>query len=305
MSIFKSLAVWVLKQWSRIKVAPGLLYQIVEKYAPSLYTRPLKTKLFNGYEVECDIREIVQQVIYFYGYYEAVETYFAMAFIKKGDTVIDAGANIGYYSLVAANCVGPGGRVHSFEPIPRNFSHLQDHIHSNHLDKIVTVNNYGVWDKEEEIEFTLSKNTESNFGTYSAGEQADVVEKITCRTLRLDNYVKKNNIHKVNFLKIDVEGAEWAALQGAEETIKRDKPVILLEVCKYTCDRFGYDQNVMWEFLKPLGYKMYLIRNSSKKSHIIDSLEGLEQDNVILFTGDLPSRLAQDWSLKTLRENVF
>ncbi|MEM7647144.1 MAG: FkbM family methyltransferase [Pseudomonadota bacterium] len=301
----KKLGVRSLKTWGEMKVAPGYLYQTLENWAPRLYYQNLEGRLFNGYKVDCDIREVVQQLIYFFGYYEAIETFWVSQILQPGQTMLDAGANLGYFSLVGAQIVGAQGQVHSFEPIPANFKRLKNHIKLNHLESVVHANNVGLWDQNEVLDFGISEETANNFGTFSVGSKDNLVNQLQCQVIKIDDYVSEKKVSKVDFLKMDVEGAELKALIGAQRTLERDRPTLLIEICKYTCDRFGYDQEEIWQLLKPLGYKMVLISNSQKASKGLESLSGLLQENVLFYQGNLPKTLLDSWDIKQVRRDFF
>lgn len=305
MFVLKYLFLYFLRFWAWLKLAPGYLYQFIDRHGGKLYIQPSPRRLFNNLIVVCDIRESIQRILYFFGYYEGPETFFTMNLLKRGDRVIDAGANIGYYSLVAANCVGGEGRVYSFEPIPVNYMRLKKHITLNHLEQVVTVNNMGLWDENKELQFSQSQDKHDNFGTFSAGIKEQVAQTFACPVVRLDDYVKQNQIARVDFIKMDVEGAELLALKGAIQTIRRDRPTVLLEICRYTCERFGYQADDIWELLRPLGYRMHLIGKSSGKSRDLKDLSGVEQANVVFYQGELPAVLRGQWSLKELRRTLF
>lgn len=305
MEVLKKIAVQTLKSWADLNLAPGYLYQTIERGAPHLYSKNLAGQLFNGCQVDCDIRETIQQLIYFFGYYEAIETFWVTQVLKPGDVMIDAGANLGYFSLIGAHVVGDSGQVHSFEPIPDNFKRLEKNIGMNQFDKIVRINNQGVWDQKEVLHFGLSHQTANNFGTFSAGSKENLAHQFDCPVVCLDDYVQEQKLDRLDFIKMDVEGAEWKALLGAEKTLKKFKPHLLIEICKYTCDRFGYDQNVIWELLKPMGYKMHLIGQSSQTSRPLESLDGILQDNVLFYQDELPVTLQESWDLKSLRKSFF
>ena len=305
MRMVKSPGQYFLKAWGDSKIAPGIHYQAVQKMAPMLYAGPLQAELFNKTKVNCDIRESIQQILYFMGYYEAIETYFISQLVKKDQVVVDAGANLGYYSLVMANLVGSGGKVHSFEPVPGNYSNLQNNIALNNFQNIIAANNLGLWHQQETLEFAIADETADNFGSYSAGTKSGTGNSIKCETTTLDSYFAENSISQFDLLKMDIEGAELNALKGAMGVLEKFKPYIVLEVCEYTCKRFGYEPNDIWNLLKPLGYKIKRIGNTSEKCLDLNDFSGIYQANVLLYQGTIPSLLTSNWSLKSLRQSFF
>jgi FkbM family methyltransferase len=142
-----------------------------------------------------------------------------------GDYVIDAGGCWGDTALYFANRIGEAGRVFTFEFVPKNLEVMQANLALNPaLAGRIEIVNHAVWSKSGE---TLTYN-ENGPGTNVArltGTEASVL------TLTIDDLTKQRDVPKVGFIKMDVEGAEMAALRGAEATLRRDRPK--LAICVY------------------------------------------------------------------------
>lgn len=152
------------------------------------------------------------------GTYEREQTRLFEQHVRPGATVLDVGAHVGYYTLLSAVLAGPSGRVHAFEPNPKNADFLRRHVRINRLDS-VRVEQAAVSDREGTARF--------DFGTGSGtGHLADA-GALEVRTLRLDDYCAQHALAPAA-VKIDVEGAEMSVLQGARETLARHRPVIFL-----------------------------------------------------------------------------
>ena len=117
--------------WGRIGKAPGYRYYAIDRWGHLLHEDGLRRSLKHQVWMDCDLRDHVQRQIYFYGAYEPIDSYLFCSMLEQGMTVIDAGANMGFYSLMAASVVKLGGKVFAFEPIPTNFEKLQRHIDGN------------------------------------------------------------------------------------------------------------------------------------------------------------------------------
>jgi FkbM family methyltransferase len=166
------------------------------------------------------------------GFYEYEKQELFRSLVKTGDVVFDVGANVGYYTLLAATLVGPSGTVHSFEPSPRNASILRKHISCNRLVN-VEFHEAAVSDKDGEAFFDFGEMPEMGF----LSDEGD------CRvlTLRLDSIWKRGTGVVPNLLKIDVEGAEMQVLDGAVELISGARPDLLIathsiELHEAVCD---------------------------------------------------------------------
>lgn len=135
--------------------------------------------------------------------------------IKNGDVVFDIGASYGSYSLTA--CVS-GAQVYSFEPEPAVFAGLIDNIRVNNWLDEITAFNYGFWSSEKEIDMS----------TYAPHwPKHTITKKYIMNTL--DQFIIDNNINKIDWIKIDVEGAEEEVLKGGIELIKKFSPNIIIE----------------------------------------------------------------------------
>lgn len=155
--------------------------------------------------------------------FEDDETKVIKNLVKKGDVVLDIGANIGYYTLMFARLVGPKGRVYAFEPEPENFRILRKNVAVNGYKNVVLVNK-AVSDITGKAELTVCS---YNLGTHTLGKADYKGKKISVGVVRVDDYVRDLKIHP-NFIKIDIEGAEFNALKGMAATIKTSKDLVLL-----------------------------------------------------------------------------
>lgn len=147
--------------------------------------------------------------------------------VRPGDTVVDAGANWGVHALYLAMLTGPAGRVLAFEPHPQVVEELRWHVDKNGF-KQVEVHACGLLDENGEIPFVLggSSKTSHVLGTHDHTEGRQVV--VPCRTL--DEVIDESGITSLRLLKVDVEGAEGRLLKGAERSILRFRPHLVVEL---------------------------------------------------------------------------
>ena len=174
------------------------------------------------------------------GTYEREQTALFEKLLHAGDTVLDVGANVGYYTLLASVLVGGGGRVHAFEPEPRNAEFLRRHVRINGRGN-VSVEQAAVSDRVGTARFDFGSGT----GT---GHLADA-GAIEVRTLRLDDHCAAHGL-KPRAIKIDVEGAEMSVLAGARQTLERHRPIVFLSTHGPEVHRASL------EFLRDLGYRV-------------------------------------------------
>jgi FkbM family methyltransferase len=241
-----------------------------------------------------------QRQIFWLGAHEPVEAYLFSRLIQPGMNVVDAGANIGQYTLLAATAVGSSGSVHSFEPVPSNFCLLEGNLRLNRLNN-VSLNRMAIWRKECEIQMELPDRLARNSGAYRV--VAVPSEATHVPGLRLDTYIRERGVTRIDVIKMDIEGAEVAALEGATMVLQRDLPFIFMEVCPIHLARLGTDTAKLWSQLSTFGYKIWKIGDSAADSGYCPDLEGLGWlANVILHRGDLPSYVTKGWTFRSVLE---
>ncbi|MDR7130458.1 FkbM family methyltransferase [Algoriphagus sp. 4150] len=238
-------------------VIPGGFF--VTKLFRKFFTSPSKGEnwrnfKFRGVAMKVDIAKQMGNAIYWRGAHDWAPIFVLEKFLKKGDTFIDVGANQGEYSLWAARKVGIDGRVVAFEPMQQLFDQLTENIRLNEaFHKSIIPVKLGLSDKKGEV--ILYSSADSNEGTntiYNTEKFSIESGKIQLDTL--DEQLKSLEITNVNFLKIDVEGAELQVLKGALNTLKKHRPIILLEINKDACIAGGYLPEDILALLKPFNY---------------------------------------------------
>jgi len=290
----------LVKTWARFPKAPGYLYQVIERWGERLAVEPLECQLFNGVTMRCDLRDQIQRQIYFFGAYEPIEAYLFKLLLKPGMIVVDGGANVGQYTLIAATEVGCTGEVHAFEAVPANFGRLQAHVLGNAVNATVRINMKALWHQTEDLNLHLERGMLGNKGAYTIGVPPTVVDTVTSKGVRLDDYVNEHGLERVDLIKLDIEGAEWFALRGAVETIRRWRPTLLLEINRGACMQIGYEPERIWQFLKPFGYLMRIVGQSAEASTPISSLSGIERANMLFYVGEIPDEVTRGWTLKSV-----
>jgi FkbM family methyltransferase len=196
--------------------------------------------------------------------YERFETELFKKQVKKGMTVLDIGAHIGYYTLVAANLVGEDGRVFAFEPHPHNFAVLEKNVRINGYKNVVLVQK-AVSDKSGHIKLFLSEYGTLHSLSNQVGKKSIVVEAVT-----LDEFLGKDC--KVDVVKVDVEGAEMLVLLGGDRIIKaNDNLKIFTEFFPEALKRFGCPPSDYLDKLIAYGFKLWNINDQRKQLEPVDS----------------------------------
>ncbi len=149
-------------------------------------------------------------------------------FFSAGDSVIDMGANVGFFTIPASKLVGLAGKVYSFEPVTEASDILKNNMLINSCSNIQLVNSaLGSINSEVSLNVDASNLFESSSVVI---EPSNNNFKRTVNQLTLDEFITQEKIDKVDFIKVDIEGAERDMLKGAEITIKRFKPRIAIRI---------------------------------------------------------------------------
>lgn len=148
--------------------------------------------------------------------------------LRPGGVFYDIGSNIGFFALIAARAVGPSGHVYAFEPVPENAACIRANARANHLDTITVI---GEAAGAESGTAELWLVPHPGGATLSAGDAgSDATSRLEVRTVAVDELVGAGRLRPPTVVKIDVEGAEAAVLDGMAETIAAHRPVLVVEV---------------------------------------------------------------------------
>jgi FkbM family methyltransferase len=196
---------------------------------------------------------------FLFGDWERKSMAWMMRYVKPGTVVYDLGANYGMHTLLLGKLVGPAGRVYAFEPNPKIRAALEEHISLNHLAGVEAVP-HAVCDRVGTADFD---DAGSATGHLVSGTNRASATTYQVTTTTLDQFVLKDNHAPPDFIKIDIEGAESAALRGGRETIARYRPVLLIELHNPTEDR------AVGVFLKVLGYSAVRVEDGK----VVENME--------------------------------
>jgi len=185
---------------------------------------------------------------YWLGSYEMRKRQAFEEAIPEGAIVYDIGANVGYYTLLAAVLVGEEGKVYAFEPLPRNVDFLRKHVKLNSFDH-VNIIEAAVSDRSGRAAFDLGAS--SAMGHISESGEIDV--RLVC----LDDFLGARDIQPPDFMKVDVEGAEFEVLRGARSLLKQHHPILFLD----THQREAHQPAIA--LLEELGYKFKVLDGRS------------------------------------------
>ncbi len=214
-------------------------------------------------------------------FYEKEDSEMLFKLVKEGDTIFDIGANIGWYSI-HLSLKFPKAQIYAFEPIPETYNQLSINVN---LNKITTIrlNNLAFSTKREKLTFFYSPSLTGASSSMNITQNQSMTQ-VECQADSIDNYVLSHQIASVDFIKCDVEGAEYFVFQGGLETFKNHKPIVFTEMLRKWSSKFGYHPNDIIDFFATNGYTCFTM-NKGKIDPIGDiTTETVETNFLFLHT---------------------
>lgn len=250
--------------------------EIIRKYYSQYPKNILIDDFDNNLAFYCALDEHMGSQIFWKGFYSGDQLNLLDRIFKPDMIFLDVGANHGEFTVFAAKRLTEG-QVIAFEPVSIFFEKLERNVKQNGFNN-VTLINQGLGDNNTQVTI-YSRDERFEDGTKNEGLHSIYITKYSSKAFEtigiicLDDFIKSHKIPKVDVIKLDIEGAELAALKGAKETIRRFRPIILLEVNEETCQAAGYPSRTLVDYLSEIGYRFDLIlRNGITRSIIPEEL---------------------------------
>jgi len=196
---------------------------------------------------------------YYVGQVEYHLTNYVVTHLLKDNMVfLDIGGHHGAFSLIVAKGLqekGYQGDIYCFEPDPVNIAFIKKNLDLNHLNEFVTIIPNAVSNHKGNFNLVTPGDNSCNW-LESSSDPAGNYNVVTVKTETIDRFC--DNLDRLDLVKIDIQGGELSALQGARETIKKHRPVLIIEIMNYS-----KGANATKEFLESLGYKLYYLSEDS------------------------------------------
>lgn len=264
-SLLLRIVAYMATQYNRmpIKIFKPLLKKIYFGFMYSGNNRSVVVKKIDGVNFELDLKEVIDSAMYYEGTREPGTSQALKKLCKRGHVVFDIGANVGSHSLPIASYVGAEGKVYAFEPVPWAINKLRRNIELNKFNNLV-VESIALSDMNEnevEMEFRASFKLGSESGVGRDGKidkgwwsECDHV-KVQMKTL--DSYVSSHQIDRLDLIKLDVDGFEGKVIRGALETLKRFRPILIMEIAPAWTEMRGDKMTDILCAIKRLDYDFY------------------------------------------------
>jgi len=204
--------------------------------------------------------------------------------IREGMNIVDIGANIGYFSLIAARLTGKGGRVYAFEPQPDSYNLLRENIQLNGYTNIIPIQK-AVSDKTGKIKLwydnvnfaspSFSKDNVAYFQEKKCVENCCFCE---VEIVTLDEYINQ----PVDILKIDAEGAEGLIINGARRLMRNDRLTIIMEFWPFALKNMGTNPGELLRTIREFGFTISFINEKHCRLDPVQDIDSFcgNKDNI-------------------------
>jgi len=184
--------------------------------------------------------------------------------LNPGDTALDVGANLGFYSVLLSRLCGPAGRVFAFEPVPDTYWRLRETITLNRCGNVVPIQ-AAVCDKSGTAKMNLFAPQFSEWNSLGMpampaqnGAVVSPLQSVEVPAMTLDDFCTTNRIDHIHFLKVDVEGFEVSVFQGAKRLLREHRvDYICFEISKIPLAGAGMESRKVFQALEMHGYAAY------------------------------------------------
>jgi len=223
--------------------------------------------------IDLDRASYISSAIYWGGYHSLSTVRFLRSFLQPDMTFADIGANIGELTLIAAKRL-TSGKALAFEPMPAVFALLSHNVAINHFGRVI-LHNIGLFDRDAQLPLYVKPDNPhgtTNHGVTSLFSTGADRQERSVPLLRFDEVAEASRLERLDLIKIDVEGAEMMVLRGAKESIRRFRPVMIIEISEANFQRAGYSVTEFFQYLHSIGYDPQPVQAGESLSAECDAL---------------------------------
>lgn len=234
----------------------GLKYFLKAADSLGIANKAYQKRLHGRFYMLLNPTEHIQQQLFWYGYYEKELGDLLRKIVKPNDVFVDIGANIGYFSLLVAHN-SSSAKVVAFEPAADLYQKMKDNIALNKIENIMTVN-AAVGKVNEEKELFISASDNLGMSSFVQPENYSG-KKERVNVVTLDDWFKSSGLSKIDIIKLDIEGSEFAAIKGMTQILKEQKPILIVELNPETLSMFNLKSSEIRDHLNHLNFEGFLI----------------------------------------------
>jgi FkbM family methyltransferase len=284
-------------EWTNPDLAFQARRQIWQSFHDRRIDQPVTINWHLGTRLRLGLRNDLSRQIYVAGCIDPNEFAFLNHYLQPGMTFVDMGANEGVYTVFAARRVGQSGSVWAFEPSQREYDSLRANLDLNGLiGPNVRLFPLAIADFNGYTELAVAATEHAGQNTMGAFASAGIgaAGTQTIEVRRLDDLIAEDAPARIDFIKLDVEGAELKAIHGAAGTLRRYRPVLLFEVSAASLRPQGASREGLVAFLRSLDYLLYVFDDSGLPAVAEPGAYG---DNMLAVPAGtvLPSIVFQGW----------
>ena len=263
-----------LQTFGLLKVIRGSLSPLIGRFACRLSSRSGEPQLIHGDRMYLAPPGCYPPLALLADRYEGQTTRLFQALLKPGMRVIDVGAHVGYYTLLAARLVGSEGKVYAFEPEPRNYELLVKNVQLNDYRNVV-MHTEALSDRLGEAELFLSALDTARHSIFR--NEVTKGRRIPVRTVTVDAFVEQEGWPQIDLLKIDVEGGETRVLAGMAGLVARKKlSNLVIELAPRELEAAGVSPSVLLEKLRSFAFRIHVVMPEGPVA-----LERIEVDGLV------------------------
>ena len=200
------------------------------------------------------LRLPVRYYKYFPDNYEEENFEFLFSNSKNGDVLLDFGAHIGLFAVIASQAVGAAGKVFAFEPSPTTYRLLRKTVAINNAEQKIVTYQQAVGGKVGKTVFFISDGQADNSNSLVNYKEDRPLHGIDIDVITIDAFVSEQQLLQLDFVKIDVEGAEFDAIKGAVNTFKKFTPFCILAIHPEPIIAKGDKLEDMYDFILQMNY---------------------------------------------------
>ena len=234
-------------------------------------------------------------------FYEPDVSNVLLRVLRQGDTVVDVGANVGFFTLLSAALVGAGGRVISYEPDENNRHRLNASLALNPIDNVSLIE-HPASDRVEQVDFFINSDDSGGNALWNPGQFPGNPKSranphaLRLTTTTLDHELKKPGARIPKLIKVDTEGAEQRVLEGARRVLQGAAvPFVVAELHEFGLEKMGCSQQTLRGFMEGLGYSTFALFFNGALPKLIPPKTRLHSQYFINLLFSTPGMVSEYW----------